>query len=106
MREKNHVPRDDRIMVVVHTPRFFFFFCFSSYRVINREIKKMVDGPCRNRLFRVGEPSVQQCSVCLWCGFQQAYSQYIPATRAQVTGAQGGQTGAAMDGTYLVEASF
>lgn len=56
--------------------------------------------------FRVGELSVQQCSVCLWCGFQQAYSQYIPATRAQVTGAQGGQTGAAMDGTYLVEASF
>lgn len=40
------------------------------------------------------------------CGFQQAYSQYIPATRAQVSGAQGGQTGVAMDGTYLVEASF
>lgn len=40
------------------------------------------------------------------CGFQQAYSQYIPATRAQVSGAEGGQTGVAMDGTYLVEASF
>lgn len=40
------------------------------------------------------------------CGFQQAYSQYIPATRAQESEAQGGQTGVAMDGTYLVEASF
>ncbi|KAI4493933.1 hypothetical protein M0804_002109 [Polistes exclamans] len=55
---------------------------------------------------RIGQSGVQQCSVCLWCGFQQAYSQYIPATRAQVSGAQGGQTGVAMDGTYLVEASF
>ncbi|XP_012533070.1 potassium voltage-gated channel protein Shal isoform X8 [Monomorium pharaonis] len=46
------------------------------------------------------------CGRCYPQRYQQAYSQYIPATRAQVSGAQGGQTGAAMDGTYLVEASF
>ncbi|KAL0121414.1 hypothetical protein PUN28_006731 [Cardiocondyla obscurior] len=46
------------------------------------------------------------CGRCYPQRYQQAYSQYIPATRAQVSGAQGGQTGVAMDGTYLVEASF
>ncbi|XP_050447278.1 potassium voltage-gated channel protein Shal isoform X5 [Cataglyphis hispanica] len=49
---------------------------------------------------------LQSCCGRCYPQRYQAYSQYIPATRAQVSEAQVGQTGVAMDGTYLVEASF
>ncbi|XP_011497160.1 PREDICTED: potassium voltage-gated channel protein Shal-like [Ceratosolen solmsi marchali] len=50
------------------------------------------------------------CGRCYPQRYQQAYSQYIPATRAQTSSGQpgGGQTGTGVgtDDTYLVEASF
>ncbi|XP_020291455.1 potassium voltage-gated channel protein Shal-like isoform X3 [Pseudomyrmex gracilis] len=90
-------------------------------RTTDREFVDM-DAPHNGAMRRTGSPSpvgspqhsTTNSAMNLFracCGgrcrrYEQPYSQYIPATRAQTSGAQGGQTGVAMDGTYLVEASF